>query len=110
MNRIVPVWTFLFLVSVFVGCGGSFSKKDEVLKEMEFTLADSLTFDMMKTLHLIDFHKEKELYLMSVPGLEGTNYIIDKNGDIIVENSLADGPNGFGMVLHRGGFVGEEIV
>lgn len=111
MNRIVPSWIFIILVPIFVGCrGSSSSKQDEVLVEMELILVDSLTFDMMKTLHLIDFHKEKELYLMSAPGLEGTYYIINKNGDIIVENSLADGPNGFGMVLHRGGFVGEEIV
>lgn len=111
MNRIVPSWIFIILVPIFVGCrGSSSSKQDEVLVEMELILVDSLTLDMMKTLHLIDFHKEKELYLMSAPGLEGTYYIINKNGDIIVENSLADGPNGFGMVLHRGGFVGEEIV
>ena len=109
MNRTIPVWIFLILVFVFVGCVDS-SDEDEVLTEMEFILVDSLTFDMMKTLHLIDFHKEKELYLMSAPGLEGTYYIINKDGDIIVENSLADGPNGFGMILHRGGFVGEEIV
>jgi len=109
MNRIIPIWIFLILVFVFVGCVDS-SDEDEVLTEMELILVDSLTFDMMKTLHLIDFHKEKELYLMSAPGLEGTYYIINKDGDIIVENSLADGPNGFGMILHRGGFVGEEIV
>ncbi|HSI76784.1 MAG TPA: hypothetical protein VK957_12855 [Lunatimonas sp.] len=110
MNRIIPVLTFLFLVSVFVGCGGSNPRENEVLPDMELILVDSLTFDMMKTLHLIDYHKVKELYLMSAPGLEGVYYIINKNGDIVVENSLADGPNGFGMVLHRGGFVGEEIV
>lgn len=111
MNRIIPSWIFLVLVLIFIRCGGSSSSKGgEVLTEMELVLVDSLTLDMMKTLHLIDFHKEKELYLMSAPGLEGTYYIINKNGDIIVENSLADGPNGFGMVLHRGGFVGEEIV
>jgi hypothetical protein len=77
---------------------------------MELVLVDSLTLDLLKPLNLIDFHKEKGIYLMSSTGLEGTYYLIDQKGKIITENSLAEGPNGFGMILHRAGFVGNEIV
>jgi len=109
MNRINYLLILLAISYIIFGCGTS-TKQNKLLPEMELVLVDSLTFDMMKTLNLIDFHKEKELYLMSAPRLEGTYYLINKKGEIVVENSLADGPNGFGMVLHRGGFVGDEIV
>lgn len=80
------------------------------LSQMELVLVDSLTLDLLKPLNLIDFHTEKGIYLMSSMGLEGTYYLIDQEGKIIVQNSLAEGPNGFGMILHRAGFVGNEIV
>ncbi|WP_114749929.1 hypothetical protein [Pleomorphovibrio marinus] len=83
---------------------------EKELPQMELVLVDSLTTDILKPLNLIDFHKEKGLYLMSTMGLEGTYYILDKKGNIVVENSLAEGPNGFGMVLLRAGFVGDDVV
>ncbi|MCC5938932.1 MAG: hypothetical protein JJU34_16765 [Lunatimonas sp.] len=81
-----------------------------VLKSMEFVLVDSLVFDHLGPYNLLDYHKDKGLYLFSAKLLEGTYYLVNDAGEVVAENSLADGPNGFGMVLHRAGFVGDEVV
>ena len=79
--------------------------------EYEFVKVDSLVLDILETVHVLDYHKEKELYLLvKQASMEGHYFVVDKSGKILAENKLSEGPDAFGMVLLRAGFVGNEIV
>ncbi|MFO7824922.1 MAG: hypothetical protein R6V72_13360 [Cyclobacterium sp.] len=80
------------------------------LPEMDFILVDSLVFDELQTLRILDYHPGEEIFLMVTQGLEGRYFIIDKNGEVLAEEVLSEGPNAFGMVLHRAGFVRDELM
>ncbi|AFL83485.1 hypothetical protein Belba_0838 [Belliella baltica DSM 15883] len=103
----------LFITSLIFGiysCGGNSSDYDKDV-EFEFVKVDSLVIDILKTVHILDYHHEKELYLI-IPqmSMEGRFIIIDKEGQIVAENTLAEGPDAFGLVTARVGFVGDEIM
>ncbi len=103
------IFVVFILISIY-SCGGSSSKEDRDI-EFEFVLVDSLVIDILKTVHILDYHHEKELYLI-IPqnSMEGQYMILDKSGEIIAENTLAEGPDSFGLVTARVGFVGDEIM
>lgn len=98
------------LIGSICSCGERSSRDDKDL-EFEFVMVDSLVIDILKTVRILDFHPEKELYLI-VPQLsmEGHFMIIDKAGEVVAENTLAEGPDSFGLVTARMGFVGDEIM
>lgn len=79
--------------------------------EFEFVKVDSLVTDILETVRILDYHDEKELYLtVKQMSMEGHYMLLDKNGEIVAENKLSEGPDAFGMVLLRAGFVGDEII
>lgn len=79
--------------------------------EFEFVKVDSLVTDILETVRILDYHHEKELYLtVKQMSMEGHYMLLDKNGEIVAENKLSEGPDAFGMVLLRAGFVGDEIM
>ena len=90
-------------------CGNP-NDTDYQLMDMEFVLVDSITFDEQQILRILDYDKNHGLYLMVNTGLEGKYFLIDEEGNQVAENILSEGPDSFGMVLHRGGFVGDEIL
>lgn len=103
---------FLFLVFLFsclISCSSPREEHHEQA-EMEFVLVDSLVFDELQTLRILDYHPEEGIFLMVTQGLEGRYFIIDKKGEVLSEEVLSEGPNAFGMVLHRAGFVGNELM
>lgn len=106
-SLIILVATLLF---GFYSCGGSSSNSEKDI-EFKFVKVDSLVIDILKTVHILDYHHEKELYLI-IPqmSMEGRFIIIDKEGQIVAENTLAEGPDAFGLVTARVGFVGDEIM
>jgi hypothetical protein len=80
------------------------------LKKMEFVKVDSLVFDELQILNVLDYHPEQDIYLMVTKGVEGRYFIFNSDGEMLAEELLSEGPNAFGMVLHRAGFVGDEIM
>jgi hypothetical protein len=88
----------------------NFSHRDDQLVEMEFVLVDSIAFDEPEILRILDYDDTHGLYLMVNIGVEGKYFLIDEEGNQIAENTLSEGPDAFGMVLHRAGFVGDEIL
>ncbi|MBD3627313.1 hypothetical protein [Cyclobacterium sp.] len=102
----------LFLAFLFSGVFSCSSSREELNEqpEMEFVLVDSLVFDELQTLRILDYHPVKEIFLMVTQGLEGRYFIVNKNGEVLAEEILSEGPNAFGMVLHRAGFVGDELM
>ncbi|GAB3004152.1 hypothetical protein GCM10027284_22430 [Cyclobacterium sediminis] len=80
------------------------------LKKMEFVKVDSLVFDELQILNVLDYHPEQDIYLMVTKGVEGRYFIFNSDGGMLAEELLSEGPNAFGMVLHRAGFVGDEIM
>lgn len=102
----------LFLSIIFSGvfsCSPAREELDE-LPEMGFVLVDSLVFDELQTLRILDYHPGKKIFLMVNQGLEGRYFIINREGEVLAEEVLSEGPNAFGMVLHRAGFVGDELM
>ncbi|MEX2593335.1 MAG: hypothetical protein WD426_11205 [Anditalea sp.] len=99
---------FLSLIMLF-SCDNS-KDTDYQLMEMEFVLVDSITFDEQQILRILDYDKNHGLYLMVNIGIEGKYFLIDDEGNQVAENILSEGPDAFGMVLHRAGFVGDEIL
>ncbi len=103
----------IFLISLLClifSCAEKTEKSDENL-EFEFVKVDSLVMDILEPVHILDYHQEKELYLIvKQASMEGHYLLIDKNGEIVSENKLSEGPDAFGMVLLRAGFVGDEIM
>ena len=104
-NLLLAVLAGCFIVS----CQNPSSENGE-LQELEFALIDSLVFDELEILNILDYDHDKGLYLMVNKGMEGRYCLIDKKGNKIAENKLSEGPDSFGLVLHRGGFVGNEII
>ncbi|NHE58847.1 hypothetical protein [Cyclobacterium plantarum] len=102
----------LFLAILFSGLISCSSSREELNEqaEMEFVRVDSLVFDELQTLRILDYHPGRELYLMVTQGLEGRYFLIDSKGEVLAEEGLSEGPNAFGMVLHRAGFVGDELM
>lgn len=86
------------------------NKEGNRFKEMEFVLVDSLVFDEMQILRILDHSPKHGLYLMVNQGVEGRYFLIRENGEILAEKVLSEGPDAFGMVLHRAGFVGDEVM
>ncbi|MDF2159068.1 hypothetical protein [Algoriphagus sp. CAU 1675] len=79
--------------------------------EYEFVKVDSLVLDILETVHVMDYHKEKGLYLLvKQASMEGHYFVVNDSGEILAENKLSEGPDAFGMVLLRAGFVGDEIL
>ncbi|MBR9778100.1 MAG: hypothetical protein GYB55_24955, partial [Cytophagales bacterium] len=66
--------------------------------------------DELQILNVLDYHREQDVYLMVTKGVEGRYFIINSQGEVLAEELLSEGPNAFGMVLHRAGFVGDEIM
>jgi hypothetical protein len=87
-------------------------RMDEVsLEDYEFVIVDSLVTDILQPIQVLDYHQEKELYLVVEKSkMEGHYLILDKHGDVVAENHLSEGPDAFGFVLVRAGFVGDEIL
>lgn len=110
MKKLSLILFVTVLISCIYSCVGSSSSSD-LNKEFEFVKVDSLVIDILKTVHVLDYHHEKELYLI-IPqmSMEGRFIIIDKKGQIAAENTLAEGPDAFGLVTARVGFVGDEIM
>ncbi|SHM84196.1 hypothetical protein SAMN04488057_10437 [Cyclobacterium lianum] len=104
--------SLLFLAILFSGLISCSTSREEHHEqtELEFVLVDSLVFDELQTLRILDYHAGKELYLMVTQGLEGRYFLIDSKGEVRAEEVLSEGPNAFGMVLHRAGFVGDELM
>lgn len=106
---------YRYLLCIFLIASGILScnspeEKTKDLPEMEFVLVDSLVFDELQILRILDYHPQKEIFLMVTQGLEGRYFLINNEGEVIAEEVLSEGPNAFGMVLHRAGFVGESIM
>ncbi|AEL27787.1 hypothetical protein [Cyclobacterium marinum] len=103
-----------FQLSVLLSIGlvscNSTENRSKALKEMEFVKVDSLVFDELQILNVLDYHREQDVYLMVTKGVEGRYFIINSQGEVLAEELLSEGPNAFGMVLHRAGFVGDEIM
>ena len=101
---------FIGLLCLIFSCAEKTHNSDEKL-EFEFVKVDSLLIDILEPVHILDYHQEKELYLIvKQASMEGHYLLIDKNGEIVSENKLSEGPDAFGMVLLRAGFVGDEIM
>jgi len=97
------------LFSIF-SCGEKTVKSDKS-REFEFVKVDSLVMDILETVHILDYHQEKEIYLIvEQANMDGHYMVIDKAGEILAENKLSEGPDAFGLVLLRAGFVGDEIL
>jgi hypothetical protein len=100
----------LSLLCLIFSCGEKTSKSDQS-REFELVKVDSLVMDILETVHILDYHQEKEIYLIvKQASMEGHYMVIDKAGEILAENKLSEGPDAFGMVLLRAGFVGDEIM
>lgn len=100
----------IILLCLIFSCGQKPANSNENL-EFEFVKIDSLVLDILETVHILDYHQEKELYLIvKQASMEGHYMVIDKKGEILAENKLSEGPDAFGMVLLRAGFVGDEIM
>ncbi|WPR74082.1 hypothetical protein [Algoriphagus sp. NG3] len=101
---------YLFLIVCFASCKNN-SKTNEKDLAYEFVKVDSLVMDIMETVHVLDYHHEKDLYLIvKQASMEGHYFVVNKSGEILSENKLSEGPDAFGMVLARAGFVGDEIL
>lgn len=101
---------FLICALLVISCKQGSSTPDES-KEFEFVVIDSLVTDLLETIRVLDFHHEKGLYLaVKYMTMEGHYYILDKEGNVVAENFLSEGPDAFGLVLVRAGFVGDEIL
>ena len=66
--------------------------------------------DELQILNVLDYHPARDVYLMVTQGVEGRYFIINSLGEVLAEEVLSEGPNAFGMVLHRAGFLGDEIM
>lgn len=101
---------FLCVCFLSLSCDSK-SKLSDLDREYEFVMVDSLVMDILDPVKIIDYHHEKEIYLaVKYPSFEGHYFVLDKQGKILAENQLTEGPDSFGMVLLRGGFVGNEIL
>lgn len=101
---------FTVILSISLASCNNVENQSKVLKEMEFVKVDSLVFDELQILNVLDYHPEHDIYLMVTKGVEGRYFIINSQGEVLAEELLSEGPNAFGMVLHRAGFVGNEIM
>ena len=100
---------YLFLIVCFASCKNN-SKTNEKDLAYEFVKVDSLVMGILEPVHVLDYHHEKELYLIvKQASMEGHYLVINEAGEILAENRLSEGPDAFGMVLLRAGFVGDEI-
>jgi hypothetical protein len=98
------------LLCLIFSCGEKVVKSNEN-REFELVKVDSLVMDILEPVHILDYHQDKEIYLIvKQASMEGHYMVIDKSGTIIAENQLSEGPDAFGMVLLRAGFVGDEIM
>ncbi|WP_143959352.1 hypothetical protein [Litoribacter populi] len=103
--------TFLLTFAVFLLSSCKYATNDDGSREMEFVLVDSLVFDELETLIILDYDHDKELYLtVKKLSMEGKYSLINSGGEKVAENFLSEGPDAFGLVLHRAGFVGDEIM
>ena len=101
---------YLGLLCLIFSCGEKTVKSNEN-REFEFVMVDSLVTDILETVRILDYHHDKELYLIvKQMSMEGHYMLLDKKGKIVSENKLSEGPDAFGMVLLRAGFVGDEIM
>lgn len=101
---------FTVLLSISLASCNNVENQSKVLKKMEFVKVDSLVFDELQILNVLDYHPEQDIYLMVTKGVEGRYFIFNSDGEMLAEELLSEGPNAFGMVLHRAGFVGDEIM
>jgi hypothetical protein len=100
----------IVLLCLIFACGEKTLKSDEN-REFELVKVDSLVIGILETVHVLDYHHQKGLYLIvKQASMEGHYMIIDKTGEILAENKLSEGPDAFGMVLLRAGFIGDEIL
>jgi|GEM_PF-1222606 len=98
------------LLCLIFSCGEKAVKSNEN-REFELVKVDSLVMDILEPVHILDYHHDKEIYLIvKQASMEGHYMVIDKSGTILAENQLSEGPDAFGMVLLRAGFVGDEIM
>lgn len=102
--------SYTILIFLIVWSCNSPQNGNNDLPEMEFVLVDSLVFDELQTLRILDYHPGEEIFLMVTQGVEGRYFSMHKNGEVLAEEVLSEGPNAFGMVLHRAGFVGNELM
>jgi len=100
----------MVLGCVLLASCNSAENQNKGLPEMEFVLVDSLVFDELQILNVLDYHPARDVYLMVTQGVEGRYFIINSLGEVLAEEVLSEGPNAFGMVLHRAGFLGDEIM
>ena len=100
---------FIFVQFLLFSCNNTTHQRSDFM-EMEFMLVDSLVFDEMQILRILDYSPTHGMYLMVNQGVEGRYFLIDEKGGVLVEKVLSEGPDAFGMVLHRAGFVGDEVM
>ena len=99
------------LLCLIFSCGEKTTLKSDENLEYVFVKVDSLFTDILETVRILDYHHEKELYLIvKQMSMEGHYMLLDKKGEIVSENQRSEGPDAFGMVLLRAGFVGDEIM
>ncbi|WP_339905957.1 hypothetical protein, partial [uncultured Cyclobacterium sp.] len=101
---------FTVILSISLASCNNVENQSKVLKKMEFVKVDSLVFDELQILNVLDYHPEQDIYLMVTKGVEGRYFIFNSDGEMLAGELLSEGPNAFGMVLHRAGFVGDEIM
>ena len=98
-----------FVPFLLFSCNNTNNERSDFM-EMEFILVDSLVFDEMQILRILDYSPKHGMYLMVNQGLEGKYFLIHEKGEILEEKVLSEGPDAFGMLLHRAGFIGDEIL
>ncbi|MDR7129060.1 hypothetical protein J2X69_001395 [Algoriphagus sp. 4150] len=80
-------------------------------REFELVKVDSLVIDILEPVRVLDYHHEKELYLLvKQVSMDGHYFVVNKLGEVLAENKLSEGPDAFGLVLVRAGFVEDEIL
>ncbi|WP_192348266.1 hypothetical protein [Algoriphagus sp. Y33] len=105
----VSIFSIVTLLFIF-SCNERTVKSDES-REFELVKVDSLILDILEPVRVLDYHHEKELYLLvKQVSMDGHYFVVNSSGKILAENKLSEGQDAFGLVLVRAGFVEDEIL
>ncbi len=108
MRRLI-VGVLSSLLVFFTSCGEKVEKLSESTPNqiLEFEVVDSLRVDVLQDLIILDYHEQKEQYLMK-ERKGGGIYLIDAAGGIIAQPELTgEGPNQVSMIW-EGRFFGAD--
>ncbi|UZD22188.1 hypothetical protein PBT90_01800 [Algoriphagus halophytocola] len=90
---------FLILIALFAAIIFSCSEKESTsapsspIQELQFEVVDSMKVDLLEQISVLDYHTEKDLYLMKNPK-EGDVYLVNGKGEILEKHELGgEGPN-----------------